>query len=280
MTSELSLHRASTKGDDVEIILGASQDVRIVYETADANAKSLVVTMDESDDSGNNVPVFIFGEETNILNADLGAFDEAVQPHIIAMHNDGQYFTSTAVTSDDGGATNEMLATDIGTDAVVGDIVRVIAGTNATQGWYTIDVVDTANEVTLTANWCTGNVSSGAVVSFHGFTMLSANGIYTRVTDGAPGDGDIDIDRDGCIILDCGQANGRLYWRANGGWHYVNATAGFEVPASETDCPRCNKPIKVGDSLIGIAEKRLSDGALHGLWAHAGCQRKKFLGIF
>ena len=147
----------------------------------------------------------------------------------------------------------------------------IYRGTNATAGFYTVKVVDSANEVTLTTNWCTGNVSGGTIVSYHDFTMLSADGICTRVTYGAPDDTFVEIDRDGWIILDTSQANGRLYWRANGAFHYVNATAGFEVPAGEIDCPVCGKRIKKGDAVAGQINEILSDNARHGLWCHLRC---------
>ena len=188
--------------DDVLCGFGSSNDFEVKYETADIDARVLLFTLDESDDSGDNVPAWVFGEQTNINNINLGLLDEVVQPHIVAVENAGRYFNSSAVTSDDGGATDECLATGIGTNAVVGDIVRVTAGTNATQGWYVIDAVDSANEVTFSQNWTTGNVSGGAVSSFHDFPMLTANGIKTRVTDGQPDDSMLDIACAGYIAID------------------------------------------------------------------------------
>ncbi len=71
--------------DDKEILLGSGFDVRLVYEATDANAKICLITIDESDDSGNNVPVLAFGEETNVHGADLGLFDAIVEPIIAAI---------------------------------------------------------------------------------------------------------------------------------------------------------------------------------------------------
>jgi hypothetical protein len=209
--------------DDKDIRMGAAADFRFIYETADADAKCVVLTMDESDDSGNNVPAWVFGEETNVNNSNLNMLDEVVQPHIVVVDNAGKYFSTSSATSDDGGATTEMLATGIGTNAAIGDIVRVTGGTNATAGWYVIDTVDGANEVTLMTNWCTGDVSSGTVACFHDFGMLSSNGICTRVTDGAPDDDDVDIDRDGWIIVDA--KNQELYFRAKGAWKKITPDA-------------------------------------------------------
>ena len=59
-----------------------------------------------------------------------------------------------------------------------------------------------------------------------------------------------------------------------GGWHYVNQTAGFEVPAHERICPVCSDPLLPGDDLIGRGDREGPDGALHGLWIHLRCAGK------
>lgn len=62
----------------------------------------------------------------------------------------------------------------------------------------------------------TGAVSGGTIVVDHSFTMLSSQGICTRITDGAPTDSSVDIDRDGWIIDNVG--NNQLYHRSQSVW--------------------------------------------------------------
>ncbi|KKL74362.1 hypothetical protein LCGC14_2065640 [marine sediment metagenome] len=209
--------------DNTPVIFGTGEENVIRGETADADAHAVIMGLANA--SGTDVPFLVIGDRT-IESLDIGLFDGATQPTIAMIEKDAKYFSSSAVTSDDGGATNEMLATGIGTNAVVGDIIRVISGTNAVAGFYVVDVVDSANEVTLLTNWTTGDVSSGVVVSYHDFTMLSADGICTRVTDGAPSDSSVEIDRDGWIILDVG--NNRLYWRSQSAWKSVLPDGGVK----------------------------------------------------
>ncbi len=81
-------------GDDSALAFGAGGDVNVIYETADADAKILLFTMDESDDSGNNIPVFAFAEETNALNADLGLFDGFVEAAVAVLNNAADAYVS------------------------------------------------------------------------------------------------------------------------------------------------------------------------------------------
>ena len=81
--------------DDKSIGFGTTAaDAQILYETADADAKILLFTMDESDDSGNNIPAFVFAEETNALNADLGLFDAFVEARVVTLNNAGNAYSS------------------------------------------------------------------------------------------------------------------------------------------------------------------------------------------
>ena len=155
------------------------------------------------------------------------------------------------------------------TNSLVGDIVRVTAGTNATAGWYWITAVTDADNVDLDRNWCTGAVTGGTFVAYHSFTMLSAEGICTRITDGAPNDSSVEVDRDGWILLDVGQANGRLYWRANNAWHYVDATAGISLPANERIDLQGHK-FEVGDEVKFRVDRINEDGSFHALPVFAG----------
>jgi len=60
--------------------------------------------------------------------------------------------------------------------------------------------------------------------------------------------------------------NHRIYFYSNGGLHYVNETAGFEIPSFETTDPLSGEEIKEGDFVMGMINYTVSDGALHGLW--------------
>ncbi len=204
-------------GDNTAFSLGAAEDTTEQYETSDADALDRRLILPRIDLNGNNVPVYTIGD-LSVFGMDLGLFDGVAQPTIAMIEKDAKYFSSSAVTSDDGGATNEMLATGIGTNAAIGDIIRVTAGTNAVVGFYVVDVVDSANEVTLSTNWTTGDVSSGVVVSYHDFTMLSADGICTRDTDGHASASSGEIDRDGWLNIDNVRETGQLYARMQSNW--------------------------------------------------------------
>jgi hypothetical protein len=66
--------------------------------------------------------------------------------------------------------------------------------------------------------------------------LYSSSGLVTRQNAGAVSDsGNHNIN--GALAVD--SSNGRIYFRYGGGWHYVNQTAGFEVPAHERICPVC-----------------------------------------
>jgi hypothetical protein len=67
----------------------------------------------------------------------------------------------------------------------------------------------------------------------------------------------------GALAVD--SANGGTYFRYGGGWHYVNQTAGFEVPAHERSCPVCSESLLPGDDLIGRGDRKEPHGALRGL---------------
>jgi len=64
----------------------------------------------------------------------------------------------------------------------------------------------------------------------------------------------------------------RLYWYSNGGLHYVNATAGFEIPGFETTDPLSGDKIEIGDFVVGMVNKNMGDeknpeeSSLHGIW--------------
>jgi len=213
--------------DDKYLGFGTGIDVKVQYETADADAKIMLLTIDESDDSGNNVPVFVFGEETNVLNADLGLFDEVVQPHLVTIENSGQIASITNASSSGASVTLTTATGGTFTSATIGDIVRVVSGTNATAGWYWIDVATDGTNINLDRNWCTGAVSSDGVVQvWHKVGMLTPKAIYMPIYDGAPSDSDIDIDMDGATALDVGSETGLLYARMQNTWAHFTPDGG------------------------------------------------------
>jgi len=72
--------------------------------------------------------------------------------------------------------------------------------------------------------------------------------------------------------------NHRIYLREGGAWHYVNRTAGFQIPVDvdgvdERLCPVCGEEMGIGDPVAGMLNGRMSDGALHGLWCHLRCAK-------
>ena len=80
---------------------GSSDDGRIWYEDADTDAKCMMFAIDESDDSGNNVPVFAFGEDTTLWNVNLGLFDAFIQPLVTVVDLDGDSYFGITMTADD-----------------------------------------------------------------------------------------------------------------------------------------------------------------------------------
>lgn len=87
--------------DDKPLLMGDSQDARIIYAPTDSDARIMTFTIDESDDSGNNVPAFIFGEETNVYRTDMGLFDWVVQPLTAVVDLDGDSYFGISFTADD-----------------------------------------------------------------------------------------------------------------------------------------------------------------------------------
>ncbi len=130
---------------------------------------------------------------------------------------------------------------------------------------------ETGNQALLTAS------ASGVAkftIQHNGLTDASANGVATNVAAGAISDSTYGSDTPVNGLLGVDSADGRLYFRYSGAWHYVAQTAGFQIPNYETfaydfDTKSfdTNTPLKDGDFLLPFAEKRMSDGAIHGLYA-------------
>jgi hypothetical protein len=105
--------------------------------------------------------------------------------------------------------------------------------------------------------------------------VLGGDWIASRANAGAVTDGIfIESPPDGAYAIDT--TNHRIYFREGGGWHYVNRTAGFQIPVDvdgvdERVCPRCGELMVVGDAVAGVLNGTMTDGALHGVWCHLRC---------
>ena len=99
--------------------------------------------------------------------------------------------------------------------------------------------------------------------------VYSYDGIATKVKAGTVGDGDFATVQDGKIAID--STNGRIYFRYDAGWHYVAQTAGFQIRAEDRTCSLCGGEIGAGEPVVGVTERVLEDGALHGEWVHLRC---------
>jgi hypothetical protein len=100
----------------------------------------------------------------------------------------------------------------------------------------------------------TGNISVTGQLD----AGTSGDGLVTEVSAGACSDTTFTTDTNGLLCID--STNGRLYFRYGGAWHYAAQTAGFQVPAHETE------GLKIGDLVIGKLDAALEDGGLHGTW--------------
>ena len=120
--------------DDVPVTFGTDLDGAIQYETADANANALTITLPE--DAGNDIPILVVGL-ANDVNGDLGLFNAVDDPSI-------------ALVSDDGG---DYLQFEISTVGIVdmvtnnGDIKLTPGGGNVNPGSAGVEILgDTTAE--------------------------------------------------------------------------------------------------------------------------------------
>ncbi len=231
------------------------------YQDEDSNARGLQINGYKrgADDTA---VVTVNTTASGYGGYDFGLFDGLAQTAIAVIDNQPKYSSATNATS--AGASPTMTRASAFGSSVVGDIVRVTAGTNAIPGWYYITAVTDASNVDLDRNWCTDAVTGGTYVAYHSFTGVSAEGLLTRITDGAPTDSSVEIDRDGWLILDVSQANGRLYWRANNAWHYVDATGGVSLPAEEL-IDKNGHEFQVGDTVTFYVDRINDDGSFHAM---------------
>jgi hypothetical protein len=102
--------------DDIAYNLGAGSTVqtnvgKMLWETADANANCVFLTMPEG--GGTDVPVWVFGDST-ILNKDLGWFNGVTEPLGVWVDDDADSWVGITFLSDDtpgikyGGASNSF----------------------------------------------------------------------------------------------------------------------------------------------------------------------------
>ncbi len=204
---------------DKKLSFGAK--VLMSLNNGDTNANCLNIALGGGDTT--YVPAITIND--NSTGGDWGLFDGITQVLIAPFDKDAQLHTATNGVADAGAASAILKHVGGFTAAVVGDIVRITAGTLCTAGWYWITTVTSADQVTLDRDYTSGDTTNVAFVTFHNFPMIGADGVCLKCFDGAPEDANVEIDRDGWLQLDLSQANGRLYWRANNAWHYVDATA-------------------------------------------------------
>gem|GEM_PF-4313709 len=67
----------------------------------------------------------------------------------------------------------------------------------------------------------------------------------------------------GTVPIEYDTTNNRLYAYRGGAWHYFAETAGFQIPANEA------KGLQVGDTVIGVIDSKMKDGALHAKYVKA-----------
>ena len=80
--------------DTAEITIGGTYDIRIKYEIADTDARIMLFVIDESRDSGNNVPAFVFAEDTPARGVDLGLLDGVVEACVVVLANAGDAYVA------------------------------------------------------------------------------------------------------------------------------------------------------------------------------------------
>lgn len=103
--------------------------------------------------------------------------------------------------------------------------------------------------------------------------LVCTDGIVTKVKAGALGDGDFTVDTDGLIGID--STNNRIYYRYGGGWHFAAGDAGFQIREDELTCSLCRNIIGLGEAVVGVTNRYMSDGALHADYVHLKCVVKQ-----
>ena len=229
----------------------------IKFDTTDTDSLHLEIRLPTG--TGNYIPLLLI-EDIGLGGSNWILFDGITQPLVTIIEKNGRLLSASDGVADAGAATAILKHVGGFTAAVVGDIVRITAGTLCTAGWYWITTVTSADQVTLDRNYTSGNTTNVTFVTYHNFPMLGADGVCLKCFDGAPGDANVEIDRDGWLELDVSQANGRLYWRANNAWHYVDATAGFSFLYEEPTTFGDFNDWEVGDMMVLKVDRYAEDG--------------------
>jgi hypothetical protein len=208
---------------DTQILhFGTGEDVQMSWVVTDTDANAFNIQLPAG--SATNVPAIITYRDPGTSGNNLGLLDGITQPLFSILEKVGQLHSATDGIADAGAASAILKHVGGFTAAVVGDRVRITAGTNCTAGWYWITTVTSADQVTLDRNYTSGNTTNVTFVTYHPFTVISPEAIWTRITDGAPSDSSVELDMDGAIIMDVG--NNLLYGRSQAVWQHWTPDGG------------------------------------------------------
>lgn len=86
--------------DDRYVSWGSDDDAKLIYESADINAKSFVLGLPTSSGDANNVPVFVIGD-IDVINYDLGFFNGYAEPNIAIIDADKDSYATYGYSADD-----------------------------------------------------------------------------------------------------------------------------------------------------------------------------------
>ncbi len=180
-------------------------------------------------------------------------------------------FTTVTQGSEVSAMTFNLAAGDGGQGVTMGEKMRITSGglvgigttaptsklhvSGAVTGKALAIFDETGDQALLTA-------SASGVTKFtvkHNGLVDARVGVATYTKAGTISDTDFtDAAVDGLLGFD--STNGRLYIRNAGAWSYIAKTAGFQIPNFES------QGLAEGDFLMPYVEKRMSDGAVHGLY--------------
>ncbi len=192
---------------------GVGSRPQLKLDTSDANAQGFIINIPAG--GATYVPVVIIAD----TSSDYGLFDGITQPLFVPLEK-AERLTSMSTGIADAGAASAILKKTGGfTNSVVGDIVRMTAGTNVTTGWYWITTKTSNDQVTLDRNFTSGDTTNATCVIFHNFPMIGADGVCLKCFDGTPADSNTEIDRDGWTHIDVG--SNQLYFRSNATYRAV-----------------------------------------------------------
>jgi hypothetical protein len=181
----------SVYSDDIQLTLGSSSDVRLFFETADANANAFIIGLPDGD--ATNVPVVVIGDQgvPDIVNADLGLFDGITDPSIaildqsnadyLRFYHDG---TNPYITTNAGDVT--VLRSSSADESLIGFISDVQSTGALTAGSRSLTSFSASATYNLAAN--TLNSRYGYYVSNMTITDGAVNnqyGIYLESLSGA-----------------------------------------------------------------------------------------------